>query len=114
MTDIEMVTQAVNAVASFVFLLLVGAILFAMIRRVRFYRAAGNPVPVLLKRGLALFGALVVIGGEGVMLRFLNIRLTEGSLERLAFTIQADLILLGALLYYAKTELFDVDDPELH
>jgi hypothetical protein len=109
---IQTITAIVNAAALAVFLILLGATLFAMARRIHDYRTAGVPLPVILKRGFVLFAALTVIGVEAVTLRVLGVELSDGSLERLAFTIQYDLILLGALAYYAKTELFDIDDPD--
>ena len=105
------ITAIVNWVALVIFLLLLGATLFSMARRMYDYRTAGVPFPVLLKRGFVLFAALGLIGAEAVALRALGIVLEEGSVERLAFTVQYDLILLGALAYYTKTELFDIDDP---
>ena len=101
----------VNGVALVIFLVLLGATVFSMLLRVRDYRRARAPLPVILKRGLVLFGALSIIGAEATALRVLGVTLPEGSIERLTFTVQYDVILLGALAYYAKTELFDVDDP---
>ena len=109
---IATVTTVVNWVALAVFLVLLGATLFSLTRRVHDYRLAGLPLPVILKRSFVLFAALTVIGAEAVAIRSLGIELPEGSLERLAFTVQYDLVLLGALAYYTKTELFDIDDPD--
>jgi hypothetical protein len=109
---IQTITGIVNGIALAVFLLLLGATLMAMGRRIHDYRAAGMPLPVILKRGFVLFATLGVIGAEATALRVLDIVPAEGSIERLLFTVQYDLILLGALAYYAKTELFDIDDPD--
>jgi hypothetical protein len=109
---IQTITSIVNAAALGIFLLLLGATLFALIRRIHDYRLAGLPLPVILKRGFVLFGALAVIGAEAVAIRVLGVALPEGSIERLAFTVQYDVLLIGALAYYAKTELFDIDDPD--
>lgn len=101
----------VNFVALVIFLGLVGAILFSMARRLKDYHTAQLPVPVLLKRGFVLFFALALMGGEVIVLRALSINLLDDPVARLLFTIQSDIILLGAFGYYAKAELFDVDDP---
>lgn len=106
------ITGIVNGVALVVFLMLLGATLFSLGRRIKDYRTAGLPLPVILRRSFVLFAALAVIGAEAVAIRALDVALEEGSLERLAFTVQYDLILLGALAYYTKTELFDIDDPD--
>lgn len=111
-TEIQAATEAINGIAGGVFLVLLGMVLFSMLRRVRDYRIAGLPVPVLLRRGIVLFAALAVMGGETVLLRILGITFAPGSLERLIFIVQADIILLSALIYYAKTEMFDMDDEE--
>lgn len=104
------VTGVVNAVALVAFLVLLGACLFSMTRRILDYRRAQLPLPTVLKRGLVLFAALALIGGEAALLRAAGIVLEDGSLERLLFTVQSDLILLTALGYYTKAELFDLDD----
>jgi len=109
---ILLATDVVNGLAAVLFLLLVGAVVFSMLRRAVDYRRAELPLPVLLKRSLAVFLALIVLGGESVGLRTLGITLPEGSLERLGFVAQADIILILALAYYAKAELFDLDDKE--
>jgi hypothetical protein len=102
----------VNAVSLVIFLLLLGATLFSMVGRVLDYRRAKLPLPVLLKRGIVLFVALVLIGGETAVLRALGVTLGEASIERLIFITQANAILLIALGYYAKVELFDLDDED--
>jgi uncharacterized membrane protein YhaH (DUF805 family) len=102
----------VNFVAFVFFLALLGAILFSMARRLHDYRLAKLPVPVLLKRGFVLFAALAVMGGETAILRVLGISLADDPILRLIFTLQSDVILFTGLGYYAKAELFDVDDPD--
>ena len=111
MTIHDLITL-VNAVALMVFVGLSGATVFAMLLRLVAYRRASQPIPALLKRGLVLIGAFLVIGAEVVLLRAYDITLAEDSLERLAFIVQYDLIILSALGYYTKVEIFDVDDPE--
>lgn len=108
--EIALATGIINLIASIVFLVLLGAVVYSMLKRVRDYRLAGEPLPLLLKRGVVLFGALALIGGEAVVLRVLNVSMPMGSVERLLFVLQADLILLGAMAYYAKVELVDLDD----
>lgn len=106
------ITAIVNGIALVIFLLLLGATLFSLARRVYDYRMAGLPLPVILKRGFVLFLALGIIGAEATALRVLGVHLEDGSVERLFFTVQYDVILLSALAYYTKTELFDIDDPD--
>lgn len=102
----------INFVALLLFVALTGAILFSMGRRLVDYRVAKMPVPTLLKRGFVLFGALAVMGGEIAVLRVLGVSLADDPVMRLLFTVQSDVILFTALGYYAKAELFDVDDPD--
>lgn len=104
--------RVVNFVALILFLALVGAILFSMARRLRDYRIAKMPVPVLLKRGFGLIVALAVIGGEAAFLRVLGVDLSADPMLRLIYVTQSDVILLAALAYYAKVELSDMDDPD--
>jgi len=104
---------AVNFVALIVFLVLLGATLGSMFRRVFLYRKAEKALPVILKRGIILFGALAILGGEAALLRVGGIDLTSTPFLRLLYVVQADVILLGALGYYAKTDLFDIDNPEV-
>jgi hypothetical protein len=106
--------SAVNAAALVVFVALSGATVFAMLLRFVRFRRAGVPVPALLKRGLVLIGAFLIIGFDVVALRAYGIILAEDSVERLVFIIQYDVIILTALGYYTKVELFDVDDPDEH
>jgi hypothetical protein len=108
----ETIISAVNFVALAIFLALLGAILFSMARRIIFYHLADEPIPVLLKRGFVLFGALALLGGEAVLLRVIGIDLRGDPLLMLIYTVQADVILLTSLGYYAKVELFDIDDPD--
>ena len=102
----------VNFVALLAFVGLSGATLFAMVRRLVLFRRAEQPLPVLLKRGLVLIGALLIIGLELALLRVLEVTLAPDSLERLVFIVQSDLIILTALGYYTKVEIFDIDDPD--
>lgn len=103
----------VNFVALVIFLILLGATLASMGRRVYLFRQAGKALPIILKRGLVLFGALTILGGETALLRAAGIDLTETPFLRLLYTVQANIVLLGALAYYAKTDLFDLDDPKM-
>jgi hypothetical protein len=111
-TPVEQATATVNFLGFVLFLGLVGATLFSMLRRIHLYRVADLPLPTLLKRGFVLFGSLALIGGEIALLRLVGVVFAEGSVERLAFIIQSDAILIGALLYYTKAELFDLDDED--
>lgn len=103
--------EVVNAIGLASFLVLLGAVVFSMLQRLYLYKTAGLPLPVILKRGLVLFAALSVLGGETAVLRILGIQFGQDSIERLLFIIQANIILIGAMSYYAKVELFDMDDP---
>ena len=112
--DLNGLLAVINGIALVMFLMLLGAVLFSMVRRIRFYRVAQEPIPVLLKRGIGLFLAFTIVVAEGLVLRVLGIDLTDDGYElgRLLYTVQADAILVIGLGYYAKTELFDIDDPE--
>lgn len=113
MGDFTELINAVNGVAVLIFLVLLGAVIVSMSRRVILYRRAGLPMPVILKRGWLLFGAMGLLASESVVLRVLGGDLFTGpTLLRLAFIIQFDVIFLTALAYYTKTELFDVDDED--
>jgi hypothetical protein len=101
----------VNFVAAILFLGLLGAVLFSMARRLRLYKQAELPVPVILKRGFVLFAALALLGFETLLIRAIGIDLANNSVLRLAFIVQSDIIMIGAFAYYAKVELFDIDDP---
>lgn len=117
MSDLDRIStdllEVVNFVALIAFLLLLGATLASMLRRVVLYRRAGRALPILLKRGIVLFGALTILGGEAAALRAAGIDLTASPFLRLLYVMQANVVLLGALGYYAKVDLFDVDDPEV-
>jgi uncharacterized membrane protein YecN with MAPEG domain len=104
--------RVVNFVSLLLFLVLLGATLASMIRRVRLYRIAGERLPVILKRGLVLFAALTLMGGEAALLRVLGVSLADDAVLRLVYTVQSNVILLSALAYFAKTDLFDIDNPE--
>ena len=101
----------VNNVALIVFVALSGATVITMVMRLVAFRRAGMAVPALLKRGLVLVGAFLIIGFEVSFLRATGIVFPEGSIERLVFIIQYDVIVLTALGYYTKVEIFDIDDP---
>lgn len=109
---VEGLTTVVNIVASILSLGLIGAILFSMLRRVIAYRKAEQGVPTLLKSGISLFLALSIIAVQTIVIRLLSITLPPDSLERLVYITETDVIVIGALVYYAKAELFDVDDPD--
>jgi CDP-diglyceride synthetase len=100
----------INALALLVFVVLVTACLFGMIRRVILYQRARQRLPVVLRRDLALFGALAVAVLELLAVRAFDIQFIEWT--RLAFTLQWDALILGGLAYWVKVELFDVDDPD--
>jgi len=112
MTIVELATNVLNGFASVLFLILVGAAGVSMLKRIVDFRRAGQSVPVLLRSNFGLLMSLVIIGGESLILRALGVAMEVGSLERLAFSIQADFILLVGLAYYTKVELFDVDNEE--
>jgi hypothetical protein len=100
----------INALALLIFVVLVTACLFGMIRRAILYRRAEKPLPVVLRRDIALFGGLAVAVLELLAVRAFGIQFLEWT--RLVFVIQWDALLLGGLAYWVKVELFDVDDPD--
>lgn len=110
MFDIGEAIKVLNAVGLACFLFLLGAIMFSLLRRLRLYRAAQQRPDPILRRGIAMIGALAIIAGETFVLRFLGVTFDEASIERFLFILQADAIALTALAYYAKTE-YDLDDP---
>lgn len=105
------VLNVVNFIALLLFCVLIGAGLASQLRRYALYRRAEWPTPVFLKRGLVLFGALGILGGEAVLLRVLGIDIMQAPFLRLLYVVQANIILLSALAYFDKTDLFDVNDP---
>lgn len=111
MTPIELVTAVVNFVALLLFVGLVSATLGSMLRRALLFRRAHKPIGVILRRGLALYTALTIVMLETFVLRVLGVELDE--VTRLIFIVQADAILFAGLGYYAKVELFDIDDPKV-
>lgn len=106
------VLDAVNGVALLVFTALLGSGIFGMIRRLILYQRAAEAVPVILKRDLALLGALAFIGLESLLLRALNIGTLDGW-TKVLFVSHWDVILIAALLYWVKVELFDIDNPNV-
>jgi hypothetical protein len=112
MIDLDVAVPALNFLGLVLFLILLGAILFSMSRRVIDYRHAKEPLPSILKRGVALFGALAILGGEALIMRVLGIELGENTTERFIYLTQFNIILLGAMGYYAKVELLDIDRPD--
>ena len=110
--NLDLVIDVINQIVLFSFVALIGAGLFGLIRRLRLYFAAQEVVPVLLKRDVVLLGALALIGLEAFTLRALGIvvaDLEDGA--RLVYTLQSDIIIFLAVLYWVKVELLDVDDP---
>jgi hypothetical protein len=110
--SVALLIDFVNITAFIIFLVLVGAIIFSMVRRLVIYRTAELPVPTLLKRGFVLFGALALLGFEAAILRIFGGDLLNDEVVHLAYIVQSDIVMLGALGYYAKAEIFDVDDPD--
>jgi hypothetical protein len=100
----------VNAVALLIFVVLVTSCLFGMIRRAILYQRAENRLPVVLRRDIALFGALAVAVLELLAIRAFGIEFLPWT--RLVFVLQWDALLLTGLAYWVKVELFDVDDPD--
>lgn len=112
MIDWSAVLAPLNAVALLVFTALIGAGIFGMVRRIVLFHRAEKPIPLILKRDLGLFGALAIIGMESLILRAAGISLAEADpFIRVVFAAHWDLILIVALAYWAKVELWDVDDP---
>ncbi len=110
--EIAAATNVLNIVAATTFFTLAGATLFSMLRRVHLYRQAKLPLPALLRALIVLFASLVVVGGTGAVLRALGVQMEPGTIERFAYTAFVDAVLLSALLYYTKVELFDLDDED--
>jgi hypothetical protein len=108
---IDTLTAIVTTGGFLIFLVLLGLGVGAMIRRILLYVQTGHRVPIILRRDFGLFLALSWVFGGAALLRFLNIVLEPGSVERLLFIVQQYLVGLIALGYWVKVELFDVDDP---
>lgn len=109
--DPDVAIAVLNQLALVAFVTLLGAGLFGLLRRLRLYFAAEQPVPVIMKRDVALLGALALIGLEAMALRSLNLVLD--GWPRFVYVAQTDIILFAAVLYWVKIELFDIDDPEV-
>ena len=112
MIDFKLATELLNAVTLLVFTALLGSGLFGILRRVILYKRAKVRVPVIMRRDIALLGSLAVIGLESMMLRALNVNLTDNAPLRFFFVAHWDLILVIGLGYWVKVELWDVDDPD--
>ena len=69
----------VNFVALLAFVALSGATVFAMLRRLVLFRRAGQPLPVLLKRGVVLMGALLMLTTSLLCARAWRLRPAGGS-----------------------------------
>lgn len=112
MVDItaEQALAILNGISLLMFTALVGSGLFGILRRVILYRRAKALVPVIMRRDIALLGSLAIIGTESLVLRALNV-VFEGW-ARVGFIAHYNLILLVALGYWVKVELWDVDDPD--
>lgn len=112
MTDFKALIDAINVGALVVFVFLLGSLLAILGRRTVLYRRAGWSLPLLLRRNLIFFGTLGLLAGESMILRVVGGDLfTEPSLLRLAFILQYDVVFIGALAYYVKTEAIDIEDP---
>jgi len=107
------VLAVLNVASLAAFMGLLGAGLYGMIGRFRLYMQAREPIPILLKRDLILVGSLALIGAEALGIRALGIDLSEPTWLRVAFILQQDVLLLGALAYYVKVELADIDDADV-
>jgi hypothetical protein len=110
---IDTLTALVTSVGFIVFLVLLVLGVGAMIRRILLYVRTGHRVPIILRRDFGLFLAFLWVFGSTALLRFLGITLEEGSIERLLFILQQNIVGLIALGYWVKVELFDVDDPSV-
>jgi hypothetical protein len=108
----DVALDILNTIAFITLIGLLGAGLFGLARHIRLYWAAQMSVPILLKRDVALLSALAVIGLETMTLRVLGVGQLEGWV-RVAYVAQADIILLWAIIYWVKIELFDVDSPSV-
>lgn len=104
--------DVLNVSTLITFVALLGSGLFGMARRLVLFARAEQPVPVLMKRDIALLSALAILGIEQLGLRALGINQMD-DLERLIYSLQQDFIVLLALAYWVKVELFDVDDPNV-
>lgn len=111
--DIGSAIAIVNNVSLAIMLALMGAAIASMVRRALDYIRIGEPMPVILKRGFVLLGVFMVLGIETAILRAAGVTLEEDSIERLAFILQSNALFIFALGYYTKTEVFDLDDPDV-
>jgi hypothetical protein len=107
--DPEVVLRVLDTIALLLFIALLGAGLFALLRRLRLYFVAGIPVPTPLRSAIVLGVALAVIGLEALGLAVLGAQPEDWAL--VAFRFQRDVIVLSAVFYWVKVELYDVDDP---
>ncbi len=110
--DPDAVASTINAVALLLVTLLVGSGIFAMVRRGSIYRAAHKDIPVIMKRDVALLGALAFIAVEAGILRMLHPDPLVGWQRTFNVAVQSAIVVI-ALAYWVKVELFDVDDPDV-
>lgn len=102
--------QILNLLAFMTYLVLSGVILAVLISRYNLYRRAKERIPVLLKRDIVLFGAIVILFGESLLIRSMNITIfIADDWPRLVFILQQNIIGIGALVYWAKVELTDLN-----
>lgn len=108
--DADKVLVVLNSFGLILFTVLLGSGVFGVLRRAILYRRAKETLPVLIRRDVVLLSALATIGLETLALRALGVTQLDGW-PRVAFVLQSDIILISALVYWVKVELWDIDDP---
>ena len=113
MIDYATAINLVNLIALWLFVFVTGGLVAVLTRRLLLYRRAERPTPLLLKRNLVFFGGLAGLILESVALRVIGGDLFTGdTLLRLLFVLHYDIIAIALFVYYLKTEISDVNDPE--
>lgn len=111
--DPDAIVAVLNPVALLSALAIIIVGLMSLVRHLLLYVRTSTPIDVLLKRDIVLFSGLAILGLESVILRALGV--TPGDLTgwpRLLYAVQADLVILISLTYWAWVELRDVQDAK--
>jgi hypothetical protein len=102
------IIQIINAVAFVAFIALTALAVVRMALRLILYWAQDNSPSVILRRDIALLGALLFTFGAPTIIQFFGWGdlFFEGGTLRLPYTIVRDVIGVGGLAYWVWVEYF--------
>ena len=110
--SLESVTNLVNAIAFVAFVGLLGLAVVRMLIRMLFFRRIGRTASILLRRDLALLGALLVVFGSVAFIRFFQWDVfLEHGWPRLLYIAASDILAIGCLAYWVWAEYFVIGKP---